>query len=58
MDKFLRYTLRVERELFKKFQYMARYNVRSVNKEMERAMRRAVKDFEESHEPIVDDERQ
>ena len=52
-DKLLRYTLRVERELFKKFRYVAEYEGRSANKEIEQFIKRHVAKFEEKHGEIV-----
>jgi len=51
-DKFVRYTLRVDRELFKKFRYVAEYNGRSANKEIEQYMKRCVAKFEAEQEEI------
>jgi len=48
-DDMLRYTLRVNRNLFKKYRRVAEYNGRSANKEIEQHMKRAVKSFEEEH---------
>ncbi len=51
-DKLLRYTLRVDRELFRKFRYVAEYEGRSANKEIEQFLKRHVAKFEEKHGPI------
>jgi len=48
-DSILRYTLRVNRKLFGKFRYIAEYEGRSANKEIEQYMKRRVKAFEEKH---------
>ncbi len=48
-DKLLRYTLRVDRELFKKFRYIAEYDGRSANKQIEQYLKKVVKKFEEEH---------
>lgn len=53
MDNILRYTLRVDRELFKKFRYIAESEGRSANKQIEQFMKRWVRDFEEKHGEIV-----
>lgn len=53
MDNILRYTLRVNRILFKKFRYIAESEGRSANKEIEQFMKRCVRDFEEKHGEIV-----
>jgi len=49
VDKNLRYTLRVDRVLFGKFRYIAEYEGRSANKEIEQYIKRRVKDFEEEN---------
>ena len=46
MDEILRYTLRVNRQLFRKFRYIAESEGRSANKEIEQFMKRSVRDFE------------
>ena len=51
-DNLLRYTLRVDRELFAKFRYIAEYNGRSANREIEQYMKQTVKKFEAEHEKI------
>ena len=52
MDSLLRYTLRINRELFKKFRYIAESEGRSANKEIEQYMKRRVKGFEQEHGEI------
>ena len=51
-DKILRYTLRVDRELFGKFRYIADYKGRSANKEIEQYIKRCVREFEEKNGKI------
>ncbi|MBQ7106768.1 MAG: TraY domain-containing protein [Clostridia bacterium] len=51
-DKLLRYTLRVDRLLFKKFRYIADSEGRSANKEIEQYLKRIVADFEAKHGEI------
>jgi len=51
-DTIVRYTLRVNRSLFRKFRYIAEYEGRSANKEIEQYMKRRVRDFEEKHGAI------
>ncbi|MCL2838222.1 MAG: TraY domain-containing protein [Oscillospiraceae bacterium] len=53
-DIILRYTLRVNRKLFGKFRYIAEYNGRSANKEIEQFMKRRVAEFEKQHGEIPD----
>ena len=51
-DKLIRYTLRVDRQLFRKFRYVAEYEGRSANKEIEQFLKRHVAKFEEKHGAI------
>ncbi len=51
-DKLLRYTLRVDRLLFQKFRYVAEFEGRSANKEIEQFLKRHVADFEQAHGEI------
>ncbi|PWL62834.1 MAG: TraY domain-containing protein [Oscillospiraceae bacterium] len=53
VDEILRYTLRVNRQLFRKFRYIAESEGRSANKEIEQFMKRSVRDFEKEHGEIV-----
>jgi len=55
-DDLLRYTLRVDRELFQKFRYVAEYEGRSANKEIEQMLKKRVADFEKKHGEIEFDE--
>ncbi len=51
-DKLVRYTLRVDRILFQKFRYVAEYEGRSANKEIEQYIKKCVAKFEEQHGKI------
>ncbi len=51
-DNLLRYTLRIDRELFKKFRYVAEFEGRSANKEIEQFVKKHVASFEEKHGKI------
>lgn len=51
-DDILKYTLRVDRTLFKKFRYVADYSGRSANKQLEHYIKNAVQNFESSYEEI------
>ncbi len=51
-DKLLRYTLRVDRALFQKFRYIAEYEGRSANKEIEQYLKKRVAEFEQAHGKI------
>ncbi len=53
VDNILRYTLRVNRELFGKFRYIAESEGRSANKEIEQYIKRCVRGYEEKHGKIV-----
>ena len=48
-DKLLRYTLRVDRELFRKCRYIAASEGRSANREVEQCLKRRVAEYEEKH---------
>ncbi len=45
-DNMLRYTLRIDRDLFHKFRYIADYEGRSANREIEQYIKRRVDDYE------------
>ena len=51
-DKLLRYTLRIDRQLFEKFRYIADYEGRSANREIERYIKQRVKEFETEYGAI------
>ena len=51
-DKLLRYTLRIDRLLFQKFRYIAEYEGRSANREIEQYIKKCVARFEEEHGKI------
>lgn len=51
-DNILRFTLRVNRTLFKKFRYIAEYEGRSANKEIEQYIKHCVREFEKEHGEI------
>lgn len=48
-EDILHFTLRVDRELFKKFRYVAEYEGRSANKEIIQFLKTAVAEFEKEH---------
>ena len=53
----LRYTLRMDRTLFAKYRYVAKYNGRSANKEIEQVILAHIEKWEREHGPItIDDE--
>lgn len=47
-----KFTLRVEPELLKKFRFVAEYNARSANRELEIIMKRHIVEFEEKNGKI------
>ena len=51
-DNIVRFALRVDKVLYKKFSYIAEYNARSINKEIINLMKRSVAKFEKEHEDI------
>lgn len=51
-DKLLRYTLRVDRELFAKFRYIAESEGRSANKQIEQYLKKVVSKYESVHGEI------
>ncbi len=51
-DKLLRYTLRVDRNLFQKFRYVAEFEGRSANKEIEQFIKKHVAEFEKNYGEI------
>ena len=46
-DKIARYTIRIPRELLNKVGYIAEYNGRTKNKELEQMIKTRIKSFEE-----------
>lgn len=47
-----KYTLRIDSNLLKKFRYVAEYNARSANREIEVLMKKHVAEFEKEHGSI------
>lgn len=47
-----KFTLRTEPELLQKFRFVAEYNARSANRELEVIMRRHIAEFEKVHGKI------
>lgn len=52
-----RYTLRISKELLDKFGYVAEYEGRTKNKEIEQMIKKRVKEFEDEHGEININER-
>ena len=51
-DYLSRYTLRVEHELLYKFGYIAEYEGRTKNRELEQMIKKRIADFEKEHGKI------
>ena len=54
-NKFLRYTLRVDRVHFQKFRYIAEVEGRSANKEIEQYLKKRVAEYEKEFGKIETD---
>lgn len=54
-EDIVRYTLRVDRKLFKKFSYVCKYNRRSANKQIEQYIADAVEEYEQRYGEILID---
>lgn len=50
--KLSKFTIRINSELLKKFRFIAEYNARSANRELEILIRKHVSEFEEVHGKI------
>ncbi len=50
--KLSKFTIRINSELLKKFRFVAEYNARSANRELEILIRKHVSEFEEIHGKI------
>lgn len=48
----VKFTLRTDSELMRKFQYVAEYNARSANRELEVLMKKHIAEFEQKHGKI------
>ncbi len=51
-EKKLKFTVRVE-DLLRKFGYVAKYNARSANREVEFLMKKRIAEFEKNHGKIT-----
>ena len=51
-NKLLRYTLRVDRLIFRKFRYIAESDGRSANKEIEQYLKKRVAEYEKENGKI------
>ncbi len=55
MSDTAKFTLRTESEILKKFRYVADYNARSANRELEVLMKKHIAEFEKEHGKITFD---
>ncbi|MBQ3428009.1 MAG: TraY domain-containing protein [Clostridia bacterium] len=54
-DKLPRYTMRIERDLLDKLQYIAKYEGRTANKQLEQLVKRCIREFEKDNGKITED---
>lgn len=54
-DNLPRYTMRIERPLLDRLQYIAKYEGRTANKQLEQLVKRCVREFESEHGEITND---
>ena len=52
LDEKARYTMRIDRDLLEKFGYIAEYEGRTKNKEIEQLIKHRIAEFEEKHGKI------
>lgn len=52
MYDLLRYTLRISPQLMEKLEFIAKYNGRTKNKEIEQLIKKAIREFEAEHGKI------
>lgn len=50
--KLSKFTIRIDSELLKKFRFVAEYNARSANRELEIIIRKHISEFEKKHGKI------
>lgn len=55
MNDMAKFTLRTDSEILRKFRYVADYNARSANRELEVLMKRHIAEFEKKHGKIAFD---
>lgn len=54
-DNIPRYTMRIERSLLDRLQYIAQYEGRTANKQLEQLVKRCIREFETEHGKITDE---
>ena len=47
-----KFTLRIEAEVLNKFDYVAKYNLRSINRELQMVIKKHISEYEKQHEKI------
>ena len=52
-DKTVKFTLTIEEIILKRFRYIAEYNARSANRELEVLIKKYVAEFEKKNGPIT-----
>ena len=52
-DKTVKFTLTIEELILKRFRYIAEYNARSANRELEVLIKKYVAEFEKKNGPIT-----
>lgn len=52
-DNIVKFTFRVDDEVLKKFRYVAEYDARSANKELEVLVKKHIAEFEKEHGKIT-----
>ncbi len=55
IDNLPRYTMRIERNLLDKLQYIAKYEGRTANKQLEQLVKKAVFEFEKQNGTITNE---
>lgn len=52
-DKIIKFTFRTDEEILKKLRYVAEYDARSANRELEVLVKRHIAEFEKEHGKIT-----
>ncbi|MGN1115267.1 MAG: hypothetical protein ACI4TH_01725 [Candidatus Ornithomonoglobus sp.] len=53
-DNLPRYTMRIDRQLLDRLQYIAKYEGRTANKQLEQLVKKCIVEFEQEHGAITD----
>lgn len=54
-EKVSKFTVRIDNEILKRFRYVAEYNARSANRELEVLIKKHITEFEKKHGKIIFD---